>query len=85
MAIDTAPRLTLYGRVSCHLCEEMIAGLRQLQSGHRFEFDVIDVDCDSELARRYGERVPLLAYGEREVCRHFLDSAAVTAFLTEIR
>jgi hypothetical protein len=63
----------------------MITGLRQLQIGDRFEFDVIDVDRDPELERRYGEKVPLLAYRGRELCHYFLDRAAVTAILEKIR
>lgn len=82
---EAAPRLTVYSRTRCHLCEEMIAGLRALQAGNRFEFELVDVDRDPALARRYGQQVPILAYRERELCRYFLDPTVVTAFLAEIR
>lgn len=85
MAIEAAPRLLLYSRAHCHLCEDMINGLRRLQADNRFELDIIDVDRDPALERRYGERVPVLACGERELCRYFLDPDVVTAFLTEFR
>ena len=32
------PRLTLLGREYCHLCEEMLAGLKQFQA--RYDFDI---------------------------------------------
>lgn len=73
--------LTVYSRHDCHLCEKMIAALRDMQGRFRFELQVVDVDGDPNLARRHGERVPVLAHGERELCHHFLDRAAVTEFL----
>jgi hypothetical protein len=85
MAIDAVPRLTVYSRRYCHLCDDMIAGLRRLQAGNAFEFDTVDVDRDPSLARRYGEKVPVLACGERELCHYRLEPAVVTAFLEEIR
>ncbi|HKA38867.1 MAG TPA: glutaredoxin family protein [Burkholderiales bacterium] len=74
-------RLTVYSRHDCHLCEEMIAGLQELQARFHFQLQVVDVDANPELERRYGASVPVLAHGERELCRHFLDHAAVTEFL----
>ncbi|MBI4204934.1 MAG: glutaredoxin family protein [Betaproteobacteria bacterium] len=85
MAIDAVPRLTLYSRSYCHLCDDMVVRLRQLQAGIRFEFDVVDVDRDPVLERRYGDKVPVLACGERELCHYFLDPAVITAFLAEFR
>lgn len=85
MAIDAGPRLTLYSRVQCHLCDEMIAGLRQLQAANRFDFDIVDVDRDPTLASRYGDQVPVLAHRERELCHYFLEPAVITAFLSEFR
>lgn len=79
------PRLTLYSRSYCHLCDEMIAGLRGLQTGFRFKLDVIDVDCDPALERRFGERVPVLVHDGQELCHYRLDTAAVTALLPKIR
>ncbi len=82
---NAVPRLTLYSRNYCHLCDEMIAGLQQLQAGQRFELEIVDVDRDPDLERRYGERVPLLTYRGREVCHYFLDRTAAAALLAEIR
>lgn len=73
--------LTVYSRERCHLCEEMIAGLRQLQARFHFGLVVTDVDSDPALGERYGEHVPVLVHGERELCRFVLDPGAVTAHL----
>lgn len=79
------PRLTLYSRAYCHLCDEMIIGLRGLQADFRFQLDVIDVDSDSALERRFGERVPVLVHNGQELCHYRLDAVAVTALLSKIR
>ena len=73
--------LTVYSRHDCHLCERMVAALQDMQGRFRFDLQIVDVDGDPELTRRYGEDVPVLAYGERELCRHFLDRIAVAEFL----
>ncbi len=85
MAIDARLTLTVYGRNDCHLCEEMIAGLRDLQARLGFGLRVVDVDGDPALERLYGDKVPLLAHGERELCRYALDVAGITAYVREFR
>ena len=77
-------RLTVYSRSYCHLCDEMIAGLRELQARFHFDFDVVDVDRDPALARRYGEDVPVLVADGRELCRHRLASIQVTDYLAQL-
>jgi len=46
---------------------------------------VVNVDADPALERRYGEKVPVLAHGENELCHYRLDPAAVTAYLSKFR
>lgn len=71
-------RLRVYGRGYCHLCDEMIAALRALQTELMFQFEVSDVDSDAALEARYGEHVPVLvdAHGE-EICHYRLDADAL--------
>ena len=78
------PALTVYSRKSCHLCEEMITALRSLQGRSHFEIAVVDVDIDPDLRQRYGERVPVLAHGERDLCQHRIDPLAVTEYLAKM-
>ena len=53
-------RLTLYSRPDCHLCEEMRREVEDLLGDLSHEWDVVDVDRDPELARRYGDSIPIL-------------------------
>lgn len=71
------PELTLYYREGCHLCEEMLQALRGLQPRLGFRLQLLDVDRDPGLRRRYDEWVPVLNHGEREICHYRLDEAAL--------
>jgi glutaredoxin len=53
--------VTLYTRVGCHLCEEAERVLRAERAAVPFRLDLVDVDRDPDLARRYGLRVPVVA------------------------
>ncbi len=66
--------LTLYTRVGCHLCDDMKQQLNILQQQYEFSLNLVDVDADSYLRLRYGERIPVLAIGEREICHYHLNN-----------
>jgi glutaredoxin len=53
--------VTLYTRVGCHLCEEAERVLRAERAATPFRLELVDIDADPELARRYGVRVPVVA------------------------
>lgn len=84
------PRLTLYSRSYCHLCEEMFSALETIraESGAGFLIDVVDIDTDPVLLAAYDELVPVLmaqsSDGPRELCHYFLDVPAVRAHLDQV-
>jgi glutaredoxin len=53
--------VVLYTRLGCHLCEEAERVLREQRAAVGFDLELVDVDRDPELARRYGVRVPVVA------------------------
>ena len=63
----------MLGRAWCHLCEEMAQALRAAG----IDFEEVDVDSDPRLEELYGESVPVLLKGGREICRHRLTPEAV--------
>lgn len=85
MAEPGPVELTLYGRSWCHLCDDMIAGLQALQPARDFRVSVVDVDSDPALEQRFGDKVPVLMHGERELCHYHLDVSAVTDYLRDFR
>lgn len=71
------PRLTLYSRLGCHLCDEMLGALRPLAHEFGLEIDIIDIDDDEVLGQRFNEQVPVLSYNNEILCFHFLDEVSV--------
>ncbi|MGH2455194.1 MAG: glutaredoxin family protein [Candidatus Limnocylindria bacterium] len=53
------PRVTLYERDSCHLCDEARVLLDEMVG--RDGYARVDVDASDELVVRYGFRVPVVA------------------------
>jgi len=77
-------RLTLLSRAYCHLCDEMRQALQPLLAAHAVALDVIDVDAHGDLEARWGDKIPVLLAGTRELCHYRLDRGAVTAWLAGI-
>ena len=74
-------RLTLLTRAYCHLCDEMRLALAPLAFAAGAAIEEIDVDSDPVLEARWGEYVPVLLAGERELCHYRLDRAALARYL----
>ena len=79
------PKLTVLSREYCHLCTELIAALRQFQGRYSFEIEVVDVDRHPRLEEKWGDKVPVLLDGDREICHYFLDHDAVDARLARMK
>ena len=79
------PKLTVLSRDYCHLCEELITALKRFQGRYDFDIEVVDVDADPRLEERWGDKVPVLLDGEREICRYYLDGEAVDARLARMK
>jgi glutaredoxin len=59
-------RVVMYTRCGCHLCEEAWELLNELRPGFGFELEIVDVDSQSELAKAYGEKVPVVVIAGKE-------------------
>ena len=73
---------TVYSRHGCHLCEDLLLQLYQLQQVHKFSVTVIDVDTSPQLIEQYGTQVPVVTCGQQQICHYFLDQAAVLQVLS---
>jgi glutaredoxin len=56
------PRITLYTRPGCHLCEEAVEALREIGE----PFDEVDITTSTELEIEYGERIPVIVLDGKE-------------------
>ena len=75
--------LTLMFRDYCSLCHKMRDALQLYQQQYGFALEVVDVDADAALEEKYNELVPVLLWGDREICHWFLDDAKLRAFLAQ--
>ena len=84
MSARKVPRLRLLGRQDCGLCEQMTVDLLPaLEAGH-LQLEPQDVDCEAQLQRRYGLRIPVLIDDWDEVvCEGRLDAGALHQWLHE--
>ena len=78
----TPPQVVLYTRAGCHLCDEARKQLDQLRSQTAFELEVVDIDQDPELQRRYNDEVPVIFIHGRKAFKFRIDPQA---FLTKVR
>jgi predicted thioredoxin/glutaredoxin len=75
-------RITVMHRRDCELCEQMLRELEILGRTLRLPpVEVVDVDGDAELQRRYGLHVPVLLLDGTVVCRHRLDAPELARLL----
>jgi Glutaredoxin-like domain (DUF836) len=76
-------KVTLLVRAYCHLCDEMRDELAPLLASTKATVELFDVDADPALETLWGDKVPVLLGGGRELCRYRLDVAAVARWLRE--
>lgn len=55
----TDPRVTLYGRAGCHLCDDARGVIERICADLGEEYVEIDIDSDDDLLSRYGEEIPV--------------------------
>jgi glutaredoxin len=53
------PRVTLYGKPGCHLCEDAQAIVAAVCTELGVGWTEIDITQDPELFREYGEQIPV--------------------------
>ena len=74
------PPLILYSRPGCHLCEELHAALEPWLQASGATVEVVDVDEDPGLVRRFGVRIPVLVAGDVEISGYPLDRDSVARY-----
>jgi glutaredoxin len=53
------PRVTLYGKPGCHLCEDARETVATVCAELGVEWTEIDITTDEALFRRFGEQIPV--------------------------
>ena len=80
-----SPTVTLYTRAGCHLCEEAERVVVAERAATAFRLELVDIDRDPELARRYGVRVPVVAVDGVELFEYEVPVDLLRARLGSVR
>jgi glutaredoxin len=73
--------IELLSREGCHLCEDVHAALHRLAAEQPLTVEVVDIDADPGLSRRYTLRIPVVRVGGRDVCEGRITEADLRAAL----
>ena len=83
--------LTFITRQGCHLCEEasndlarLLARFTELHPDKPYTVDVVDVDSDPVLMKKYSEEVPVLLLNGEQVSFFRIDVERVLAKLATL-
>ena len=69
----TLPRVIIYGRPGCHLCDEALAVVKRAQKQLAFVLEQVNIESDDALLARYLERIPVIAIDGRDAFELFVD------------
>ena len=79
------PKLALYTRKDCCLCDEMKAIVNEFAASLPIEIDEIDVDGSPELRDKLGNEVPVLFIDGRKAFKYRLTTAELARRLSQKR
>jgi glutaredoxin len=74
------PRLVLYGRPGCHLCDDARVVLERIGA----PFAEVDITTDDALHAAYLERIPVVALDGRELFDFHVDESALRGLLDRV-
>ncbi len=69
--------LVFYSKEDCPLCDKGLAVARRLAIRHGLEIQKVDILSDAQLEAEYGEKIPVLMQGGREVGWGLLSERAI--------
>ena len=79
----SAPRVTLYSRVGCHLCDDARLVIARVCADLGEDFTEVDVDADPDLQDRFGDEVPVTFVDGRQHDFWRVDEGRLRAALSE--
>lgn len=79
-------RFRLYSRPGCHLCEVMLQELASIADKNRIRVEVLNIDDDPELYRKYALRIPVLTLTESDtvLCEQSLNRETIEQLLQQL-
>ena len=78
------PKVTLYGRPGCHLCEDALAIIERVRARVPFVLEQRDIEADDELFKRYLERIPVVEIAGEVAFELFVDEQQLERRLSRV-
>lgn len=79
------PKLVLYTRQDCCLCDAMKAVIRRVAAKIPIDLDEVDIDADAALCAEYNDEVPVLFIDGRKAFKYRATVAELTGKLNQKR
>jgi len=77
----SAPRVTLYSRPGCHLCDDARAVIEAVCAEVGEAYEEVDITTDGDLEDRYGDEIPVTLVDGRQHDFWRVDAARLRAAL----
>ena len=66
-------RVIVYSRPGCHLCDEAKAAIENSNCSEHFTLEVVNIESDDELLKKYKYDIPVILIDGEEAFRHRID------------
>lgn len=73
--MSALPRVILYTRSGCCLCDEAKRVLDAARRLAGFDLDIVDIDTDTKLQRAYNDEVPVIAINGTKAFKYRVSEA----------
>ncbi len=77
-------QVTVYTQPGCHLCEEAIRTLTQLQAQTPFMLEEVNIQHDPALLAEYGEQIPVVLLNGEFLFEYTVDEDKLQEELKEV-
>jgi glutaredoxin len=67
------PHVIIYSRPGCHLCDEAKEGIDRVGCGELFTLEVVNIESDHDLLKKYKYDIPIVLINGTEHFRHRVD------------
>lgn len=67
------PKLTIYSKPNCHLCDVMKTELNKFKVSYDFELEEINIETDKAVFESFKEKIPVLAIDGKIFAKYKLD------------
>jgi hypothetical protein len=78
------PKLTLYGKPGCHLCDDARVAVDRAVAGRDVVLEHVDISLDPTLNARYGQRIPVLEIDGETAFELFIDEGVLERRLDKV-